>query len=689
MDCLICFDKCTKQPHRKPVACTYCEAVACVRCVETHITSSHQDPHCFNCRRGWTYEFLETNLPKTWYMKDFRKNREQILMDRERSRLPVSQGWAERLKEAQEVYAPAAEKAYKEKALLLRQLEELNARIDKLTEEALKKHRKELDKNWYSLCENKGKMREFRRRTNNGNKLTDEDVNIYDELKRSEIKLKKERAAIMKPINEGLNPHKEQVKQIKSKLVELRDEHNRNVYMKNYYMNTTDQEFNIASERQLIERELIEQNTPGVEDRLIRRALVDSVLATVKKPGEKRTFTMKCPVPECRGFLNTQYKCGLCDRSTCPHCLNLYSEGDEEGRKHICKEEEKESVKEIKKNCRNCPSCGMSIFRIEGCNQMFCTGCNTAFDWATGRELVSNQIHNPHYSEYLRKMGLSRETDNGRPNNNGTAPGGTGFDGCDGMPTIRDFYRRYMIRHEQIRTDVKKTAGQLSSTDLTLLRDYTGYRPVVSNSLYEYYRIITEVRTLHILDVNERLGSIRDNGRINAEYLAGMITEDQWKTKLSKNEASRIVYSEVVDSYQAFVAVGRDIMMNYADQMTDFERSLDADDTRVYNAHIVTNITRKQAFYEKHGKTLEDIYNEAVKQMDMLRYIFNKKVFDLVKTYRVECMLLANDTGNYMRTIQLSYSGLKYTTLNEDGSINIEERPCPCPQSKKETSEDA
>lgn len=623
-------------------------------------------------------------MPKTWYMKDFRKNREQILMDRERSRLPMSQGWAERLKKAREVYSPAASDAYTKKKELLQQVKDLNEEIENIKLTHINKHKKEYTEINSKLYEDYTFYRSIQKFTN---EEREEALTKNSEMKN---KYKKKRAELNKPMNDKIRPLSKQCKELKQKISDLNQQHGRNLYMKENALNMSDEEYARREEQNRILSELQDTNNDeDMSDPQVREAIVASLMATVKKPGEKRTFTMKCPVPECRGFLNTQYKCGLCNRSTCPHCLNLYSEGDEEGRKHICKEEEKESVKEIKKNCRNCPSCGMSIFRIEGCNQMFCTGCNTAFDWATGRELVSNQIHNPHYSEYLRKMGLSRETDNGRPNNNGTAPGGTGFDGCDGMPTIRDFYRRYMIRHEQIRTDVKKTAGQLSSTNLTLLRDYTGYRPVVSNSLYEYYRIITEVRTLHILDVNERLGSIRDNGRINAEYLAGMITEDQWKTKLSKNEASRIVYSEVVDSYQAFVAVGRDIMMNYADQMTDFERSLDADDTRVYNAHIVTNITRRQAFYEKHEKTLEDIYNEAVKQMDMLRYIFNKKVFDLVKTYRVECMLLANDTGNYMRTIQLSYSGLKYTTLNEDGSINIEERPCPCPQSKKETSEDA
>jgi hypothetical protein len=35
---------------------------------------------------------------------------------------------------------------------------------------------------------------------------------------------------------------------------------------------------------------------------------------------EKRQFVRACPVADCRGFLSTAWKCGMCDNWTCPDC---------------------------------------------------------------------------------------------------------------------------------------------------------------------------------------------------------------------------------------------------------------------------------------------------------------------------------------------------------------------------------
>lgn len=46
---------------------------------------------------------------------------------------------------------------------------------------------------------------------------------------------------------------------------------------------------------------------------------------------------------------------------------------------------------------------------VKNCSQMFCVNCNTAFDWRTGN-IVTGRIHNPHYYEYMSSRGnLDRE----------------------------------------------------------------------------------------------------------------------------------------------------------------------------------------------------------------------------------------------------------------------------------------
>lgn len=116
---------------------------------------------------------------------------------------------------------------------------------------------------------------------------------------------------------------------------------------------------------------------------------------------EKREFVRQCPGTECKGFLSTQWKCGLCGLKACSKCHEI-KVGDEE---HVCKLENVETAKLIAKESKPCPNCSIPICKISGCSQMFCTSCHTPWDWNTGK-LVRGPIHNPHYYEMLRQGGL-------------------------------------------------------------------------------------------------------------------------------------------------------------------------------------------------------------------------------------------------------------------------------------------
>lgn len=109
------------------------------------------------------------------------------------------------------------------------------------------------------------------------------------------------------------------------------------------------------------------------------------------------TENRPCPVDNCNGFLNTDWKCGICLTETCSSCLEVKLTD------HICDEGVRSTVELLKKETKPCPNCCFSISKIEGCDQMFCTSCNTAFSWRTGKIEVG-RIHNPHYYEYLRKI---------------------------------------------------------------------------------------------------------------------------------------------------------------------------------------------------------------------------------------------------------------------------------------------
>ena len=146
----------------------------------------------------------------------------------------------------------------------------------------------------------------------------------------------------------------------------------------------------------------------------------------VVKEDFRSKFIMRCPDSECRGFLSTAYKCGTCQKYACPECLVMKGEKHAD---HTCNEEDRKSVAEILKKSKPCPNCGERIIRSEGCAQMFCTECKTAFDWNSGK-IIKGHIHNPHYQEFIQKHGDQHlaQLDNGNI-------------GCGGLPNYTHLER--------------------------------------------------------------------------------------------------------------------------------------------------------------------------------------------------------------------------------------------------------
>lgn len=119
---------------------------------------------------------------------------------------------------------------------------------------------------------------------------------------------------------------------------------------------------------------------------------------------DHRKFIKPCPQNGCKGFLSTQWKCELCEKHTCPTCH------EPKETEHTCNPDHVKSVEMLSKDSKPCPKCGVLIFKIEGCDQMYCTSCHTAFSWRTGRVEIG-RIHNPHYYDYQRRQGtIERET---------------------------------------------------------------------------------------------------------------------------------------------------------------------------------------------------------------------------------------------------------------------------------------
>ena len=132
------------------------------------------------------------------------------------------------------------------------------------------------------------------------------------------------------------------------------------------------------------------------------RRIGDLIADRGTKSRAKREFIRKCGDAECRGFLSTRWKCGVCEKTTCVDCHEVVVPD------HVCNPDCVATIKLLKTDTRDCPNCQTSILKIDGCDQMWCTQCKTGFSWTTGK--IEMKLHNPHYYEWRRQNGgLDRE----------------------------------------------------------------------------------------------------------------------------------------------------------------------------------------------------------------------------------------------------------------------------------------
>lgn len=119
---------------------------------------------------------------------------------------------------------------------------------------------------------------------------------------------------------------------------------------------------------------------------------------------QRRKFIKPCPSNDCRGFLSTQWKCGLCQVQVCSKCHVEKSKDKEDT--HTCDPNDVATAEFLMKDTKSCPKCATAIHKIEGCDQMWCTQCQTAFSWKSN-EIIHGNIHNPHYFQWMRRQNLT------------------------------------------------------------------------------------------------------------------------------------------------------------------------------------------------------------------------------------------------------------------------------------------
>jgi len=247
----------------------------------------------------------------------------------------------------------------------------------------------------------------------------------------------------------------------------------------------------------------------------IRQQLLYRMTGSVLSHTERREFVRACPVNNCRGFLSTAWKCGLCENWTCPTCHEV--KGPNKDIEHTCDAGNVATAALLAKDSRNCPKCAALIFKINGCDQMYCTQCHTPFSWRTGR-IETGTVHNPHYYEYQRR--------------NGTLPRQPGDIPCGGFPQWGEIIRIVPRGHPDW-TWVSSAFRSHAHCQFAVLPRYT-------------------------------INGQNENRDLRVKLMIGDYTEEDFKKKIQQREKARQKKNDIRQVLEMYMAVIADLFQAFA-----------------------------------------------------------------------------------------------------------------------------
>lgn len=297
--------------------------------------------------------------------------------------------------------------------------------------------------------------------------------------------------------------------------------------------------------KQLIDLNLLIEDLSKQKRELERQIHYGNIYQKDEK--ERARFVRQCPANNCRGFLSTQWKCGICEQWSCPECHEL--KGPTRDCEHNCDPNNVETAKLLANDSKPCPKCQSLIFKISGCDQMWCTQCHTAFSWKTGK--LETKIHNPHFYEWQRKNG------------GGIAPRNPGEIECG-----REL--DYFVT-DRIQTLAKKHTDlyNLEQEKYVLWGNKTvRNKHTYSESIIKICEIIRHIMHNNRVELpNFQTDYVVRNQDLRIKYLENLISEDEFKMMIQRNDKKNRKNVEIAQVLQLANTAATDIIYRLMDNL--------------------------------------------------------------------------------------------------------------------------
>ena len=525
--CSVCIEPFDTNRH-KHVVCPRCSYRACKQCHQRYLLNTISVPHCMNCRNRWTNKDLLNLFRPSFVNKTYRVQRGKFLLDRAKSFIPLAM--------------PFFEKEQK--------IKELRTEIKKLKIEY---------KNLY-----------------NEQNLNHEKLTRFNQLYTLIFATKRE-------ININLsqsyaNFHKKRNKSIYQSFEEPCPMDNCRGFIEKYLSRCGVCQTVVCKKCGVPIGKFNPENT------------FTSAETVVKVDPETKVMLMEIEEFEKKTQPENQVNFDDEDHHEEMTLTNEQKKILKEMKKlHLCQPENIDSMKEIRQNCKPCPECKTRIYKMSGCDTMWCIKCSTGFNWNTGIIITDvKSLHNPHYVEFIRNnpgfiYNKTRQGEEKKQQEEKEQKEQIIFNPCDAvtldninMPNLGQIYSK--IDH-------------------------------LSNETRKYFESFQQ-NMLHVADFSRRR-FVRANRHDEIDYALRYLTnqwdERRWRIQIEHNDRFQQTNQEYIDVIITWLVV----MCDLFDQLTKY-----ADSFRYY------------------GKINLDESNNLLNQMNRISIYTNVSLSEMNKLYK-------------------------------------------------------
>ena len=339
-------------------------------------------------------------------------------------------------------------------------------------------------------------------------------------------------------------------------------------------------------------------------------------------------FIRKCPSDACEGFLSSAWKCGVCDIWACSKCFE--EKGYNKDAEHTCNANDLASAELIKKETKGCPKCGVRIFKISGCDQMWCTECKVAFSWNTGKIVLSGTIHNPHYYNYLQ----------GNGDGNGNVPRNPGDIVCGGIIPYHNLNNmlRYISQFSQ------PSWFQYFINTSSLIKQYFEENKILNINHYvvqitELHRHINHISNVDLVNSRNKVRTLGNHDNNTVQYILNKKTKKELADIIFKNDIQRKKSNELLNVYELLSVVG-------------IERFANINDYYINNLCSKDNSKDKQNSINKLVKLITMFIEFANEYNNLIQYV-NKQLYNISYTYNLTVAIYKLTTSGSWDTVSI------------------------------------